>query len=296
MRRNLMGPTPARVMRAAIAVAMAAGMTAAVPAAVAQAAPRKFVPPAVQKVPVLPRTALAVPAAGTQAREQVSAATAAELRANTAPRPDSAWPAASTAVAALPVMPSRITVAAQRAADAAVPAGTLPVAVARDGAAGASLSRVSVSMLAHAAAARAGVGGVLFTVGEAGASRGAVSVTLRYSSFENAIGADWGYRLHLAELPACALTAPQVPACQVQTPVKTVNDPRAGTLTAQVTLAEPVQAGLAGVPGGPAAGVPGAAPRPGSDRRGVGPGGQQWQLRGNVPEAVRYLDGRRVVG
>jgi RHS repeat-associated protein len=235
-----MGVVPARVMRTVIAVAMAVGMVAAVPAA-ADATPRKFVPPAVQKVPVLPRTALAIPAAGALARERVSAATAAELRANSTPRPDSAWPTAGTAVAILPAMPSRITAAALRVADAAVPVGALPVKVARAGVASGPLSRVSVSILAHTAAARARVAGVLFTVGEAGALRGTVSVTLRYSSFQNAIGADWGYRLHLAELPACALTTPQVPACQVQTPVKTVNDPQAGTLTAQVALATAVQ-------------------------------------------------------
>jgi RHS repeat-associated protein len=244
-----MGVLSARLTRAAIVVAVVPALTAAAPlaaaaagvsaaaAAAAAARPHKFVPPKVQKVAVLPRHVLPVPAAGALARERVSAAAAAELRAGAGPRPDSAWPTMGSAVAVLPAMPARASAAGLRAADAAVGAGSLPVSVARAGAGAAALSRVSVSVLGHAAAVRAGQPGVLFTVGESGAARGTVRVTLRYSSFRNAVGGDWAGRLHLAELPACALTTPQDPVCQVPVPLATVNDFRAGTLSATVTLA-----------------------------------------------------------
>ncbi|GAA2045300.1 RHS repeat-associated core domain-containing protein [Catenulispora yoronensis] len=86
----------------------------------------------------------------------------------------------------------------------------------------------------RAAATRAGVSGVVFTLTSAG---GEVTADLDYSAFRNAGGPDFGSRLRLVQLPACVLTTPDLPACQVQTPIASShNDPGTRTLTADVTL------------------------------------------------------------
>ncbi|WP_432830593.1 ricin-type beta-trefoil lectin domain protein [Dactylosporangium sp. CA-092794] len=53
-----------------------------------------------------------------------------------------------------------------------------------------------------------------------------------YGQFAFAYGGDYGLRLHLVSLPDCALSTPQLPECQVQTPVDATNDEAAKTLTA----------------------------------------------------------------
>ncbi|MEU5439037.1 hypothetical protein AB0G73_37705, partial [Streptomyces sp. NPDC020719] len=65
---------------------------------------------------------------------------------------------------------------------------------------------------------------------------GQVQVTLDYSAIAQAYGGGWGSRLHLVTMPGCALTTPQVSACQVQTPLAATNDASAQKLTASVTL------------------------------------------------------------
>ncbi|MBD0741685.1 hypothetical protein BG418_09325 [Streptomyces sp. CBMA152] len=65
---------------------------------------------------------------------------------------------------------------------------------------------------------------------------GQVSVALDYSAIAQAYGGGWGSRLHLVLMPGCALTTPQMSACQVQTPLATTNDTTAQKLTASVTL------------------------------------------------------------
>ncbi|MBV1854116.1 RHS repeat domain-containing protein [Catellatospora tritici] len=77
-------------------------------------------------------------------------------------------------------------------------------------------------------------------VDASGAGRVAVSVDL--SSIAGEYGADWVRRARLAQLPACALTTPSVPACQVQTPVPTSVDAKSQTVTATVTLDAPMSA------------------------------------------------------
>ncbi|MFD0636068.1 RHS repeat domain-containing protein [Catenulispora yoronensis] len=134
---------------------------------------------------------------------------------------------------------------------------------------------VRVQLLDHSAAAKAGVAGVIFTLTPAAASSAAdpaadpaastaasptataakatpasVEATIDYSAFRNAGGADFGDRLRLVSLPACALTTPEVPACQVQTPVAGAsNDTAHHTLTARVDLASANQgSGTASAP------------------------------------------------
>lgn len=139
-------------------------------------------------------------------------------------------------------------------------------AVAKLSGASGGLSGVDVRMLGHAAAVRLGVPGVVFTVSAAGGA-GLASVELDYSRFAAAYGGDYGDRLHLVELPSCALTTPLVRACRAELPLASVNDGR--TVRASVRLA--AAAGLPGTPASPytpmvqaqpqmvMAGVPGAS-------------------------------------
>jgi hypothetical protein len=61
-------------------------------------------------------------------------------------------------------------------------------------------------------------------------------VRVSYAGFASASGGDFGARLSLFALPACALTTPRARACQAMTPVRTVNRGKARTLTATVPV------------------------------------------------------------
>jgi RHS repeat-associated protein len=90
----------------------------------------------------------------------------------------------------------------------------------------------------QAAASALGVHGVVFTVGRADGTTtaGRMHVSLDYSSFADAYGAGYGSRLHLVQLPACALTTPKVAACRQQTPLRSANDAHASKVGADVVV------------------------------------------------------------
>lgn len=220
-----------RVGRTGLAAVSAVALVAALIAAAsatgsASATVHKFVPPKVQRVRVLPRTAERIAGSGAAARARMARDVAAELAAGRQRRPDSAWPGAGSAEAILPRPAAGLSpAAAARAAAMPAAAGRLPVTVARAGGREASaLTSVRVSMLSHQAAMAAGVPGVLMEVTEPAGTSGRLDVSVDYRSFANADGADFGTRLRLVELPVCAVTTPRVRACQVQTPLRSVND------------------------------------------------------------------------
>ncbi|MDH6110175.1 RHS repeat-associated protein [Kitasatospora sp. MAP12-44] len=135
-------------------------------------------------------------------------------------------------------------------AGAAVQAGSLPVRVAPaagraqgvplspSALAAASPSSVQVTVAPRAAASAVGVNGVLWSVqrGDAAAVSGAAHVALSYGQFQDAFGGDWASRLSLVELPACALTTPNVAACRVETPVAFHNDVKGQSLEADLAV------------------------------------------------------------
>ncbi len=182
-------------------------------------------PPAMQRVRVLPRPA------ARPARHPASLPRTPE-----GARPAAAWPAAGSAVVRfLGLRPGGLArapglpVLAGPATETAGLAGLAGLA-----SAGGGLSAVSVRVLAHSASTKLGVSGVVFTVGGIGAGTGLASVALEYSRFAAAYGGDFGSRLHLVELPACALTRPGAAACRARRPLPSVNDGR--TVRATVTL------------------------------------------------------------
>lgn len=107
-------------------------------------------------------------------------------------------------------------------------------------------ARVKVALADREDARRAGIKGVLLTVGRTDGVKKSVpaKVEVDYSSFRGAYGGDWAARLRLVQLPACALTTPDVAKCRKQTPVATKNDIRSGKLSAH-TMAAPTATVLA---------------------------------------------------
>ncbi|WP_243878868.1 RHS repeat-associated core domain-containing protein [Streptomyces sp. KS 21] len=156
--------------------------------------------------------------------------------------PKVSWPATGSAeveLSSVPVGKSFLSGAAQAPAigSGSQQAGKLPVAVyVAPGKAAEAPSKVKVSVAAKDAARKAGIDGVLLSVGRSdGASRSAsAQVEVDYNSFRGAYGADYASRLHLVELPGCALTTPERAECRTQKPLQTRNDTRAGKLSAQV--------------------------------------------------------------
>ncbi|MCO5974830.1 RHS repeat domain-containing protein [Actinoallomurus soli] len=95
-------------------------------------------------------------------------------------------------------------------------------------------SQVAVTVASRKVAAAAGVNGVLFTATEKGGT-GPVTIGVDYRKFADAYGGNYGSRLHLVAMPACALTTPQASSCRVQTPLSQGgNDVRARSAYAQI--------------------------------------------------------------
>ncbi|MFE9880711.1 polymorphic toxin type 43 domain-containing protein [Streptomyces sp. NPDC005784] len=93
--------------------------------------------------------------------------------------------------------------------------------------------RVRVTMLDQKAARAAGVHGVLFTLHRTSPGSGKIPLQVDDSSFRYAFGGDFASRLHLVQLPACALTTPKLAKCQTQTAVRAAPG---APLSAQVSL------------------------------------------------------------
>lgn len=122
-------------------------------------------------------------------------------------------------------------------------AGSLPLAlttplVKQRTAATTTPTKATVTLADQKTARRAGVDGLLFSLARAdgNTAAGTASVQVDYSSFRGAYGGDWASRLRLVQLPACALTTPDKPACRVGKPLPTTNNTKTGTLTAIATL------------------------------------------------------------
>ncbi|MEU6416118.1 RHS repeat-associated core domain-containing protein [Streptomyces spiralis] len=127
--------------------------------------------------------------------------------------------------------------------DAAVAVAPAPVK-ARDWADATALSpapaAVDVHVLDKSTVARAGgVGlGVQLTRTDKVANSGKVQVSLDYSGFKHAYGGNFGARLRLMKVPACAVESPRPKDCVLGKPqfVAAKNDPAKGTLTATVPV------------------------------------------------------------
>ncbi|MBK3645956.1 ricin-type beta-trefoil lectin domain protein [Streptomyces sp. MBT33] len=127
-----------------------------------------------------------------------------------------------------------------------VKAGSLPVWVAparatkdtSKSAAAAAPASVRVKLASHAQTLRAGADGMLlgFTRTDAKAGKGRIQAVIDYSSLAKAYGGGFGSRLRLFQVPACALTTPQLKQCRTRTPIAFINRAGADQLTATLTL------------------------------------------------------------
>ncbi|MFD7730990.1 polymorphic toxin-type HINT domain-containing protein [Kitasatospora phosalacinea] len=147
------------------------------------------------------------------------AAGSRELRTHQAAA--ASWPKASSATVAL---------------GAADPSGAVALAAPSGPAKSKAPASVKVETADRARALAANVDGLLVGLKPVDGSGGAVSVAVDYGSIAQAYGGGWASRLHLVQLPACALTTPQEAQCRTQQPLETVNDPVTHKLTATVQL------------------------------------------------------------
>lgn len=97
-------------------------------------------------------------------------------------------------------------------------------------------SSVKAAVEPQSASSRLGIHGVVWTVAGLSRGTGGVRAGLDYGSFAQAYGGNYGQRLGLEELPACALTTPQVAACRQGKPLKSVNDESAQSVSALLPL------------------------------------------------------------
>ncbi|WP_269285761.1 RHS repeat domain-containing protein [Streptomyces sp. H39-C1] len=219
----------------------------------------------VTMVGVVPASSIAAAAAGTttlEALKQPKAVPVRPVKVGGTKRPDAAaahawkgapkvtWPASGSADVTLgSTRPATATLSGAAKSAPAAPkpgaaqrAGSLPVTVAPAASprvATPSPAKIKVTVADHATTQKAGIDGLLLSLArtDASATPSPVKVNVDYAAFRGAYGGDWASRLHLVQLPACALTTPQVAACQVQKPLATTNDTKAGTLTATADAA-----------------------------------------------------------
>ncbi|MFJ2376582.1 polymorphic toxin-type HINT domain-containing protein [Streptomyces sp. NPDC087769] len=166
-----------------------------------------------------------------EARERVAKNRAANDKQAAQARSERAahWPKASHSTQKISGKPGTgpVLVTAPRPAKAAARGGKPAAAAA---------GTATVNVLDQKTARNAGVTGIVFTA--AAESPGTAGINVDYSTFADTIGGNWGSRLGLVSLPACALSSPQKAECRTQTPVPSRNDAKKQSVSAQVSLAQ----------------------------------------------------------
>ncbi|MFF8616009.1 RHS repeat-associated core domain-containing protein [Streptomyces sp. NPDC015350] len=137
------------------------------------------------------------------------------------------WPKASHSIRKISDKPGTapVFVTAARPVKAATRLGKTEVA---------AEGTATVNVLDQKTARRAGITGVVFTA--VAESPGTAGINVDYSTFADSIGGNWGRRLGLVSLPACALTSPQKTECRTWTPVPSKNDTTTQRVSAQISL------------------------------------------------------------
>lgn len=156
------------------------------------------------------------------------------------------WPEAGKATAEVAASGEAVVavggIGVELAQESAAPTSKLARSKTKAKATGPS-EKVALSVHSQSAAQKAGVNGVLITVDPAGAApkdnagdTDKLRVSLDYSSFSDVYGGNFGPRLSLMTLPACALTTPEKESCRTQSPVAgAANDAQSQTLTGTVS-------------------------------------------------------------
>ncbi|MGW9030447.1 RHS repeat-associated core domain-containing protein [Streptomyces sp. NPDC055722] len=159
------------------------------------------------------------------------------------------WPKAGKATADIPATGrSSVEVGGLGVKLAQTPAAKTKTAEETKAAAKGAGPAEKVALVVHprSAAKKAGVNGVLLTVDPAKSApaktaSGKLRVSLDYSSFSDVYGGNFGPRLRLVTLPACALTTPEKKSCRAQRPVQGAhNDAGSQTVTGTVSTRTPM--------------------------------------------------------
>ncbi|MEV6302194.1 RHS repeat-associated core domain-containing protein [Actinoplanes sp. NPDC051861] len=128
--------------------------------------------------------------------------------------------------------------------------------------------------------------GVVARVPEAEGSSGKARVAIDYSGFRYAYGADWSSRLRMWNLPECALTTPEADACAA-TPLPARNDPAAGVMTAETSVATAGLVALAAGASGPSGDFTATSLAPSSTwSHGGSSGSFNWSYPMRVPPGI----------
>jgi RHS repeat-associated protein len=97
-------------------------------------------------------------------------------------------------------------------------------------------AQAELQVLDQQAAQRVGIPGVLVKVTPKDTGSGKIRIGVNYADFAEAYGGNYGSRLRWVQLPACALTTPELEACQQRTPLLSTNDVKAKAVSAEVSL------------------------------------------------------------
>ncbi|MEV4283405.1 polymorphic toxin-type HINT domain-containing protein [Actinoplanes xinjiangensis] len=97
-------------------------------------------------------------------------------------------------------------------------------------------AQATVQVLDQQTAQKAGVSGAVLKVTPEGGASGEVQIGVDYRNFAEAYGGNYGSRLQLVQLPACALTTPEVAACRTRTPLKSSNDVKTHAVSAEINF------------------------------------------------------------
>ncbi len=152
-----------------------------------------------------------------------------------------AWPAAGAGALALGTPGAKASASGPASGPASVATGTpvwaQAVAPAHGGYGGPTTLGVGVQ--SRTLSARLGVSGPVWTLSDTSRTphgKGNVRVGLDYGAFSQSTGGNYALRLHLVELPACALTTPQLAKCRVETPLVSTNNAKTSSVSAVVSL------------------------------------------------------------
>ncbi|MDH6580868.1 hypothetical protein P3T29_006562, partial [Kitasatospora sp. MAP5-34] len=148
-----------------------------------------------------------------------------------------AWPSASSGTLHLAAPSPAPSGTGVKAAAAGTPVWAQTIASQQGSYAGPT--SLGVSVTSHDLATKLGVSGVVWSLTDTGTGvqgAGSVRVGLDYGAFSQAIGGNYASRLRLVQLPACALTTPELARCRVQTPLTSTNDPKTGAVSSVVAL------------------------------------------------------------
>ncbi|WP_158812277.1 RHS repeat domain-containing protein [Streptomyces fulvoviolaceus] len=147
-----------------------------------------------------------------------------------------AWPAARTATLELGA-PKHSATDGSKATASGTPVWAQAVAPSKGAYSGPRT--LGVQVRPRSLSTRLGVSGPVWSLTSSGVTAvgsGRVNVGLDYAAFSQAVGGNYASRLRLVELPACALTTPQLAKCRKQTPLTSRNDTRNTAVSAAVTF------------------------------------------------------------